>query len=244
MKQLRRRFVLYLMKLFGKDTENFAPHGVQVHIPAGADVAIRYLLARGRPYEAPEAMLISRYVPKGANVIELGGCMGVVSALIRQTIGPDAKHVVVEANPDLVAICKTNATRYASEGAAEVVQSAVDYSGKPSIAFAKGHNAHVGRVAQAGEAGFTVPTTTLSSLAAKLPEGRFALVCDIEGAELALVENEAETLRSVNPLILETHPGIYPEGQADLDRMCATLASLGLHQVSETEDVICFRRTD
>ena len=242
MKTLRRKLILFLMKLFGKDTENFSPHGVPVHIPSNADVAVRHLLARGRPYEAPEATLISRYLSEGSNVIELGGCFGIVSALIRHTIGPEAKLVVVEANPELAIICKANATRNAKDAETVIVQSAVDYSGKPSIKFARGKNAHVGRIAQEGEAGFTVPTTTLASLASMLPDDRFALVCDIEGAEIALVENEMETLARVSLLVLETHPNIYPGGHADLEAMCNTLARLGLHQVEKVEEVLCFRR--
>lgn len=242
MKKLRRQLILYLLRLFGKDTENFAPHGVPVHIPSHTDVAIRYLLARGRPYEAAEASLISQHLSKGTDVIELGGCMGVVSALIRQTIGPEAQLVVVEANPELAAICKANATGNFAGEKTTVIQGAVDYSGKPSVTFATGHNAHVGHIAKVGENGFTVPTTTLSSLTNKISDGDFALVCDIEGTEISLVEKEVETLKRVSLLVLETHPNAYPRGRADLDAMCATLEGVGLQLVEEIDQVLCFKR--
>lgn len=242
MKKFRRQLILWVMKLFGKDTENFAPHGVPIQIPADADLALRYLLARGRPYEAPEAKLITDHLPRGTNVIELGGCMGVVSALIRHTIGPEAKLVVVEANPELAVICETNAIRNDPSGKTIVVQKAVDYSGQPTVTFATGHNAHVGHVVEAGEMGLTVPATTLSSLAANIPDGPFALVCDIEGAEIALVKHEQEVLGRVSLLVLETHPDIYANGRSDLDILCAALGGLGLRLVEEIDQVLCFRR--
>lgn len=242
MKKIRRQIILFLMKVFGKDTENFAPHGVPVHIPSDADLAIRHLLARGRPYEEPEASFISRYLSEGSNVIELGGCFGIVSALIRHKIGSESRLIVVEAHPELAVICEANATRNAKDADTEVIQAAVDYSGQPSITFASGQNAHVGHVAQEGEAGFTVPTIKLAALAERFSDGQFVLVCDIEGAEIALVENEADTLARVSLLVLETHPALYPQGAADLDAMCASLEGLGLHQVEKIEDVLCFRR--
>ena len=244
MKQLRRRFYLWLRQVTGKSSEDFAPHGVPVHIPADADLAIRYLLAKGRPYEAPEAEMVTRYLAPGTHVIELGGCMGVVSALIRSRIGPAARHIVVEANPDLAKICGANATRAAAPGATDVVEAAVDYSGAATVTFARGHNAHVGHVARPGEDGFTVPAVTLSQLAARLPEGPFALVCDIEGGEIALFAAEAATgiLERITLLVLETHPKVYPGGAADLAAMVARIEAAGLTEVSNSEQVICFRR--
>ena len=242
MKKLRRRFHLWLRKVLGKSDTVFAPHGVPVVIPADADLAIRYLLARGRPYEAPEAEMVRAYLPRGSNVIELGGCMGVVSALIRDQIGPEARHVVVEANPDLAKICARNARHIANTGATEVIEAAVDYSGAPSVTFARGYNAHVGHVARHGEDGFTVPTVTLSQLVTKMPEGPFALICDIEGGEIALFEAEDSLLSRISLMVLETHPKIYPNGADDLAALVARIERAGFESIAEAEQVICFRQ--
>lgn len=240
--RLRRQLFLALCKLIGKPTEDFAPHGVPVHVPATSDLAVRYRLARGKPYEAPEAEMIRRYLQRGTNVIELGGCVGVVSALIRDRIGPEARHIVVEANPDLVPVCARNASQGATAGATKVVQAAVDYSGARSVTFARGHNAHVGHIARGDEDGFSVPAIMLAELADDLPEGPFALVCDIEGGEVALFAAETTLMARVNLLVLETHPGIYAGGAADLASMIAQIEDAGLAKISESEQVICFQR--
>lgn len=97
MKKLRRRFYLWRKERRDGATEDFSPHGVPVHVPATADISLRYLLTRGRDYEREEAAMVRDFLAPGMNVIELGGCMGIISALIRDRIGPEAKHVVVEA---------------------------------------------------------------------------------------------------------------------------------------------------
>ena len=63
---------------------------------------------------------------------------------------------------------------------ADVVVTAIDYSGAKEIRFAPGPNAHAGRVTNNGEPGFTVPTTTLAEQLLKLPKNKFILICDIE----------------------------------------------------------------
>jgi hypothetical protein len=119
----------------------------------------------------------------------------------------------------------------------------VDYSGAPFVRFASGHNAHVGHVARAGEDGRDVPTTTLSALLADFPaEGEAALVCDIEGAELALCRLEAGALRRFSVIVMELHPGVYPAGEADLATLTGDLAAAGFAPVETIGDVTCFRR--
>ena len=189
LRNFKRYTWMLIRKIFVSNDEVFSPHGISIKVPKDADIAIRYLLARGRPYEGPEADMVSKYLPLGMNVIELGGCYGIISALIRKQIGPDARHIIVEANPSLAKICARNANLENTNNMADVVVAAVDYSGAKEIRFAPGPNAHTGRVANNGERGFTVPTTTLAEQLLKLPKNKFILVCDIEGAELDLFQN-------------------------------------------------------
>ncbi|MEM7645204.1 MAG: hypothetical protein AAF366_22270 [Pseudomonadota bacterium] len=216
----------------------YRPHGIDIRVDDRADLALRYLLARGRPYEAAEAELIGAYLAPGTDVIELGGCIGIVSATIRERIGADALHVVVEANPDIAPLALENALGPRPDRT-ELVQAAVDYSGADHVRFARGHNQHVGHVARDGEDGFDAPAVTLAGLAERVP-GRFALVCDIEGGEVDLVAAEAEVLGRCDLVVLEVHPGVYPGGEADVDAMTERLAALGLQAARRVQDVIAY----
>ena len=106
--------------------------------------------------------MVRKYLSIVMTVIELGGCYGIVSALIRKQIGLDAKHIIVEADPPLAKICVLNANLENTKNIAEVVVATVDYSGAKSITFSPGQNVHGGHVANNEEAGFSVPTTTLA----------------------------------------------------------------------------------
>ena len=241
-KKFKRRQYLNLRRKLGHSNEDFAPHGVPIHIPEGSDLAITYLLAKRRPYEAEEAGMVRDFLRPGMNVIELGGCFGVVSALIRKTIGPDARHIIVEANPTLIDTLTRNAVQGAAPGRTEVLNAAVDYSGAPNVTFAIGPNAHMGRLGAGGARSVTVTALRLSDLAATLPAGPYALVCDIEGAELGLVAAEATALDRVDLIVLETHPRAYPQGRRDLDTILARLRAAGLEEVRAEADVVCYRR--
>lgn len=240
-KAVHRSAYLAWRALTGRGTEMFAPHGVPVRVPREADLALRYLLARGRAYEAEEAGMVRDLLPPGCNVIELGGCMGILSALIRATIGPEARHLVVEANPDLQAICAENAARGAAPGRTETLFAAVDHSGAATVRFGVPDTVHDGRVGAGGARGTEVPAVTLEALVARMPAAApLALVCDIEGAEVGLVEAGAHLLPRFALIVMETHPRIYARGTAERDALVARIEAAGFNVARRAQDVLAF----
>ena len=240
LRNLKRQIWMVIRGVFVSNDEFFSPHGVSVKVPKDGDPSIRYLLARGRAYEAQEADMVRKYLSLGMNVIELGGCYGIISALIRQQIGPNATHIIVEANPSLAKICASNANLDNTINMADIVVAALDYSGAAKITFMPGENVHSGRVANDGETGFEVPTTTLSEQVLKLPKKDYTLVCDIEGAELDLFQNEQKALSRAYLLILETHPKIYPRKNLDYQKIKANIENAGLVEIEKSGAVVCF----
>ena len=240
-KELKRRFYLDLRSLVNNSSETFIPHGIPVNIPVYSDTAIRYLLARGRPYEESEAKMIRAHLDRDTNVVELGGCFGVISALIREKIGPNAYHLIVEANPKLAAVCSVNASKTQHRENTEIIIAAVDYSGKKYVHFAFGNNAHCGHVAAVSTDGILTPTVTLSGLAQRIPDGPFALICDIEGAEEDLFKKEKGILSRLSLLILETHPQMYAGSTATQLKILNQIISAGMREVERSENVICFK---
>jgi len=241
-KKFKRK--LYLT-IFNRNGENvYQPHGVSVKIPRYGDVSIRYSLSKQRSYEESEANLIRKYLKFGTNVVELGGCYGVISALVRKIIGPNAQHVIVEANPDLAAICSLNANPDLRSSNTNIVIAAVDCSGTDYVEFLTGNHPHGGQVSlkSKSEISLCVRTTTLSKLALSIPQGPFALICDIEGAELQLFEKEDEVLSRLSVIILETHPSLYPNGLVDEHKILEKIENLGLQEIERDKNVVCFER--
>ncbi|MDP2063901.1 MAG: FkbM family methyltransferase [Phaeovulum sp.] len=240
MSQTSRNCTLWMHRL--RRGDRFKVHGMVVRVPITADAGVRYLLARKRPYEAPEAQLVRTYLTPGMNVVELGGSIGVISALIRAQIGAAAQHVIVEANPHLARICEANAAIGANPGTCRVIEGAIDYSGAPEVTFSAGANAHDGHLAVAGEAGFRVPAITLAEVAATLPPGDFALVCDIEGAEVAMLRHEVATLARVNLIVLETHPAACLAPGDTPEAAYSLLEAAGFRLLERQCDVAAFGR--
>lgn len=242
LKNLRRRLRLWTARMRGKDIENFSPHGVLISIPFGLDIELSYHLLKGKPYEAAEARMIRDHLTYGMQVIELGGSLGVISALIRGMIGPDPIHVIVEANPALAETCAKNAKQGAAADRTVFIGAAVDYSGTKTVNFDFGHNAHVGKVG--GNRGVEVPAVTLTQLIQHLPQGAYALICDIEGAEKQLFENERTALDRADVVIIELHPSLYPDGEADQARIITMILEAGLGQIAVDENVFYFKRVE
>ena len=160
-KEIKQKIFLKIYGLVKSSNTTFAPHGIPVKIPSNIQTSVRYAFARGRPYEETEAKMIINHLPLDTNVIELGGCLGVISALIRHRIGSTAHHLIVEANPDLTKICLSNATNTTTKNT-NIIVAAVDYSNKKYVNFVFGHHMHVGRVSKEQEKGISTQTTTLS----------------------------------------------------------------------------------
>ena len=241
LKEIKQKIYLRISSLLNSSSTTFTPHGIPIKIPSNIQTSVRYAFARGRPYEEAEAKMIINHLPLDTNVIELGGCLGVISALIRHRIGVNAHHLIVEANPDLTDICLSNATNTTTKNT-NIIVAAVDYSNKKYVNFVFGHHMHVGRVSKEQKTGIPTRTTTLSELVKRIPKGPFALICDIEGAEEHLFEREDTLISNISLLILETHPYMYSDGKNTQKKMLDCIASFGLQEIDREGDVVCFKR--
>lgn len=217
----------------------FDYRGLAVHVPPGAGLSAMNALVRGK-YERAEASMIERHLPPGLPVIELGGSLGVVSRLVRARIGPDARHLVVEANADLIAICRRNATDGAGEGATEVLLAALHHGG-PEARFRIGRDIHSNAL-DAGEGGGelrTVPAVTLSMLVERLGDpAAYSLVADVEGAEYVLFEREGEALSRAAVVIVEIHPRRFAAMGGSEAAFMALAARAGLALIDRQDDVL------
>jgi FkbM family methyltransferase len=160
-------------------------------------------------YEEPERQAIDSYLRPDLPVVELGGCLGVVSCLINKKLKRPEQHVVIEANPGALPTLEKNRElnncRFVVRHAALAYDTAKvdlhlttiqdnttktqDNSVQPI------RNGHV-----------SVPAVSLEVI---LKDTKFELVTvvmDIEGAELDLLERELSLLEErVAMLIFEIH---------------------------------------
>lgn len=237
-----RKLILQVRVLLVKEPEVFSPHGIRVQLPRNTDLGLQFRLARGIPHEAAECRMVRRYLSRDTNVLELGGSVGIISATIREVIGPKAFHLIIEANSELIDTCRSNASIDSQPGTVVVLNAAVDYSGAAMVRFCSSSDALGGHLAAQGEHGRFVPATTLSQISDQMPAGNFALICDIEGAEFDLFVNETSCLNRIALIIAETHPAQYTNGLRDVMRIHALLVASGFEKIDAERDVVTYRR--
>ena len=221
---------------------DFVHRDLRLTIPHSVKRDVRHMIVSG-DYENEEFDLVSKWVPPSRPVIELGGCLGVVSAHLRRTLDPDQTLIVVEANPNIVGTCEANARRPSPTSPTQVICGAVAY-GVDEVAFHLRRNLHVSRIAyDTGKANHVCPAFTLAGLAGRLPAAaEFTLVCDIEGGEFDLFRREQEALALCNLAIVETHPAMFDDAPDQVDELVNNAARAGLKIVDSIGDVIVLKR--
>lgn len=230
---------LFLTVTGGKYRTEFNIHGTSVYIPLSVGLKIRYIIGRKR-YEKAEAALIRQELRHGDNVIELGGALGIISKVIRNQIGPEATHIVVEPNKDIIEVCRINAK------ATELINAAVAY-GTKTVSMASTASLLDNRIdGQASQADniHIVPATTLSSLVKKIDGKKYILVCDIEGSEAQLVSKDPEAFKNCQKIIMEVHDDFIKQNGYDLNDMIAQLTTLGFTQISLEKNALFMVKND
>src|SRR5262249_41360247 len=85
---------------------------------------LRDLLLTGI-FERPERTAIRKFLNPSLPVVELGACIGVVACTTNRLLRNPARHVVVEANPDLTPVLEEN--RRWNGCAFSILQKAIGY---------------------------------------------------------------------------------------------------------------------
>ncbi len=176
-------------------------------------------------YEADELELARRYLDRDLPLVELGGSIGVVACVTNRLLHRPDRYVVVEASPVLLPTLEAN--RMMNGCRFTIEHAALAYDSETLDFPVEGHFLH-GRVDGTDKNArvVSVGTVTLAELLDKYDFETINLVCDIEGAEVDLVEHEGDVLRSrVKNIVLETH-SVY-RGEGRTAAMLAALSRLG-----------------
>lgn len=223
--------------------EKYALDGLLFTIPDNATRAARKAMQNGL-YEKHERDLIAKWVSSDIPAVELGASYGIVSTFLRRKISEDRKVVVVEANPALMPFCSGNVAALASKGETIFVNKALAYGESRSVPFKVTAGVHDSHIATSGEDDvIMVPTTTLTSLLADHKiEGQYSLVCDIEGYEFDLLEQEGGVLENCAMLIVEAHPAIFYGQNRSFGAFRRMVLAAGFEIVETSGTVIAARR--
>ena len=189
-------------------------------------------------YERAERELLGRYLDRSGAVIELGGSIGVVACVTNRMLRNPRRHVVVEANPDLISTLVANRNRNGCEFA--VLNRALAY-GEPSTTFYVDSRDFLASSVQVkSDRAIQVPTVTLEEIIDEYGFETCSLVCDVEGAEMEMVRHEPQALQDhVALLIVEIHG--WRVGQDRGAQTIQRLQQIGFHCLHEKDGTYVFR---
>lgn len=154
-------------------------------------------------YESKEILFLNNYLRTDLPCIELGSSIGIVSSQICKL--NKNKKIFVEANPNLIKTIHANLLLNKFSDF-EIINAAIAYGTGDTVSFNFGNSNLTGTINQSKKQQAIVNKTNLKNILKQDPEiTEFTLVMDIEGAELALIENEAESLMNCKQIIAEFH---------------------------------------
>jgi FkbM family methyltransferase len=189
-------------------------------------------------YETPEREALRTFIDPTLPVIELGASIGVISCLTNKKLLHPLKHVVVEANPDLIPLLESNRER--NRCCFTVLHAAVSYSAEEveflisdsilaSSATRMDGRFRISRIVR-------IPTISLQNIIDKFGFPECTLICDIECGEVELVHQEIDTIKKhVSTILMEIHNTTLD--QQTVDSVVRTLNVAGFtlaHRIRKT----------
>jgi FkbM family methyltransferase len=189
-------------------------------------------------YEAPERALAQKWIEPDSSVLELGGCVGVVSCVVNKLLERPENHVVVEANPTLIDLLREN--RDANRCAFQIENCIVSRAPEAefyiaNIMTANRKDSGIGKRIQ-------VEAETLEALELRHGTRFDTLILDIEGGEFDLFTENAARLAEMKLVILELHRRILSAHQVEL--CTSILERAGLKRVDVRDETEVWARPD
>jgi FkbM family methyltransferase len=153
----------------------------------------------------------------------------------------DGHLLCVEANPNLVPSLTERLHRHRKSQRIDVLQAAIAYD-VDEVEFAIESENTAGRISPGS--GVTVPAIEFGELITKFRiVGAYALVCDIEGAELMLVERDRSSLAKCELVVIELHESVDQLGRrVSVDQLRAKFVEIGFTMIEAHGPVCCLRR--
>ena len=157
-------------------------------------------------YEHEERSAIRSYLPPELPVIELGASQGVLSCVTNRLLRDRSRHIVVEANPSLLPLLARNRDR--NRCRFEIVHAVAGVA-TGTVDFFCDTNPLKSSLFVSSAKPCPVPVMTLGELLHARGFRDCTLICDIEGAEIGLIEGSIQLLKDhFQVLIVEFHPFI------------------------------------
>jgi len=224
--------------IFDCFVRRFRVDGCEFVIPKGLTTTAYRAEFLRNGYELQERQMVQKYIRNHDSVLELGGCMGIVSCVTNKLLRDNSRHVVLEGNPFCIPAIhrnrEINRCGFLVENCALSNQRDVTFYLQPH-SILSGSTQNVAGQSPA----VRVPGRTMAELDARY--GPFSvLVMDIEGAEFEVLESAGELLKKYRLVITEFHEEAI--GAEKVERCREILRGAGLQLQQRAGNVETWQR--
>jgi FkbM family methyltransferase len=194
-------------------------------------------------YEAKEARYIQAYLPAGAEVLELGASLGIVTSII---LGCRPSRLIsYEAVGSLTEVARQVVAHNHSSAPWTLVHCAIASEGVAEVSFdwSPAHTQGGSVAAEPAKTHLRVPAESLAAAIARHQLSTSAwLVMDIEGMEWSIARQQASALRHFTGIVVECHD--IQEGGRIIphEEVVAELAKAGFDIIARRGQVSVLRR--
>jgi FkbM family methyltransferase len=207
----------------------------------------RWLIRKGG-YEAEERALSRQLVQPGWQVLEMGASAGIVTATLADAVGPQGRVLAIEAAPELAAFSSRWLARYpwvsVEQGFAFPVWTApaIQLNGFDQTKGSLGGRLHFEVGHQAVNSNQSAAPFDMERIYRQHQLSPRLLVVDIEGSESILLQAAPAFPSTLQHIVIELHPGLYPSGKADEAAIIAVIQAEGFALKQRLADVCWFGR--
>ena len=207
-----------------------------VNIPPANKCLLRWGL-----YESAEVRFVEKYLYDHVNTIDLGSSLGAMSSKIASILKPNGTLVCVEGNPRLTACIERNLEINASHLKTVVVPAAIAY-GTNCVSFTVEDDNLCSSANSESARSIDVPAIELNQLLAQNQISSFQMVCDIEGAELGIIQNDAKALSACVQIIAELHGVVHGDRTINEESLLELFLDAGFSLKDRFGSVVVLRR--
>ena len=166
-------------------------------------IKCRFILNR---YETEERDVVQKFLDTEIPVVEFGGSIGVISCITNRILKFPEKHIVIEANSNLIPILRKN--QNLNNCRFEIINKAVSYD-KENVVFYIHDKFIGGSVCRKTTRSISVPVITLKKIIDDNNFKKINLICDIEGTEIEMISKDLQAIKDhVLVAVIGFHPGI------------------------------------
>ncbi len=203
---------------------------------------VKRVLTKGN-YENSERTLIKRVLKKDDIVLEMGGSIGIIAAIVSPIIGKDGRIVSIEASEKLATFSKTwlepkGNIKIVTGIGFPVQQTPEKYK---NLRFIDTGNSLGGSVEFKSELNDESENIyDINRIIQEFNINPNILILDIEGSEIVFLDDNAQIPTQIEHIIIEMHPGMYGI-QTEID-IINKLAILGFKNIEEISHVYLLSR--